>query len=121
MQPSLLERLILRFPWQSGRQKSDYKKILIFLSTRLSVDCWLIYYPSGVSLPRHSDKINGRIHYRYNFTLVKPAAGGELRSSGPIQRAGRLDFFRSDVPHWATKTNGWRLVLSFGYAPLDKS
>jgi hypothetical protein len=118
VQQGLLERLILTLPWHPGRQKADYKKILIFLSKRLSMDCWLIYYPSGVSLPRHSDKIKGRDHYRYNFTIVRPSAGGELRSSSHIERNGRLDFFRSDKPHWVTKTVGWRLVLSVGYAPV---
>lgn len=121
MQPSFIERLLLQLPWVQGRQKADYKKLRLFLSKRLSMDAWLIYYPHGSRLPRHTDKLNGRHHYRYNFTLVKPRAGGELRGSEIIAQSGRLSFFRSDKPHWVTKTDGWRLVLSVGYAPVKSS
>lgn len=113
---ALFERMVLRLPWTPGRQSADYKKMRVFEFPRFRSDCWLIYYPHGASLPRHVDRVPGRRHWRLNITLVKPRHGGCLISLGPSWRFGRLVLFRSDQPHWLTEVDGWRLVLSFGWA-----
>lgn len=120
---SILNKIVE--PWEKGRQNTGYEKLKLYQF--LNMDCYLLRYKVGDSIPTHTDPVPGRKHYRLNFELKKPEKGGKLRY-GPCSAAlldtivksenKRIVFFRSDIiPHSVTEIKkGERLVLTFGIA-----
>lgn len=105
--------------WEKGRQVGGYLKRKLFccMSKKLSVDCYLIKYPTNSFIPEHVDPVDGHRHYRFNMVIQKAYSGGFFVKNGKRQD-GNFHFFRPDVDrHAVTKiTTGERMVLSFGLA-----
>lgn len=80
-------------------------------------DFYLLRYRVGQGIPRHTDPVPGKRHYRINLELVRGAQGGRLTCHGPHWRLGRLVAFRSDLcPHEVSEVRaGSRYVLSLGW------
>ena len=106
--------------WQEGRQQGGYRKLSLYTSTTNNWDLHLIRYDKGAFIPLHTDPspIEGKAHYRFNFTLWKAKEGGrEVLSGNAIRKGKRWYLFRPDlISHCVTEVRqGSRWVLSFGF------
>lgn len=113
------------FTWKPGRQHTGYEKIKVY--EVFNMDCYLLRYKEGSSIPTHTDPVPNRKHYRLNFVLKKAEKGG-MASYGPSNASilntivfsenKRVVFFRPDlIPHRVSEIRkGERLVLTFGIA-----
>jgi len=104
--------------WKMGRQNPYYNKMLLFRIPKF-MDCWIIKYTKGVGIGWHTDKVEGKRHYRLNIVLRN---GGEFWiNHRPINK--RIIFFRPDLEMHSVKVigeNEKRLVLSIGLVLNDK-
>lgn len=112
-----ISKLLEKIPWEEGRQGNGYKKLCLFSSPDLMMDCYLLYMPKGSLVCRHTDPVQDRDHYRINFILHKAKSGGNFVGNA-LMESDRLIYFRPDrVEHEVTKIKeGYRLVLSVGWA-----
>lgn len=106
--------------WQSGRRNKYYDKMLLMRIPKF-MDCWLIWYAKSAGIAWHTDKVEGKRHYRLNIVLIN---GGEFWLEWrPIKK--RFIFFRPDIQEHSVKVigeNERRLVLSIGWVlPLIKT
>lgn len=104
--------------WRAGRQSSGYEKMLLVANPYvLPFDCYLLRYKPGSSVPRHTDPVDDKRHYRMNIVLRKAKAGGEFQCEDPIYSGARLKLFRPDrSPHAVSPIEqGVRYVLSIGW------
>lgn len=103
----------MMWKWQNGRQNPFYDKLLLFRLFNF-MDCWLIKYENGVGIPYHTDKVEGKKHYRLNIILKN---GGEFWLERKHIKK-RVIFFRPDIQPHCVKVFGdeKRLVLSIGWA-----
>jgi hypothetical protein len=104
--------------WQRGRQGSGYDKLLLGgLPWPLPCDCYLLRFPTGSSVPPHTDRVKQGRHYRLNIILRPAKRGGEFVCARPIHVSGRLKLFRPDVEEHSVTTiaEGTRWVLSIGW------
>lgn len=107
--------------WEKGRQGTGYEKLKIFQF--LNIDCYLLRYKVGDSIPWHVDPVPGYRHWRLNVTLKEAVEGGEVLHKLPDHnfaevQEDRVVIFRSDlVEHCVSKIyKGKRIVLTFGIA-----
>lgn len=107
--------------WVKGRQGTGYEKLKLFQF--LNMDCYILRYKVGDSIPWHTDPVPNRKHYRLNIELKKAESGGKLwmiPDNNMVHKhiKERIILFRSDiVPHMVTKIKkGTRYVLTFGIA-----
>ncbi len=109
--------------WVKGRQGTGYEKFKIFQF--LNMDCYILRYKEGDSIPWHTDPVPNRKHYRLNIELKKAKLGGLFMTRRINQGSQyisvphkRINFFRSDIEeHSVTKIKkGSRYVLTFGIA-----
>jgi hypothetical protein len=120
----MLEHWINKLNWDSGRQKSGYKKFKILESKRFLFDMYLLYYPQGSAISGHVDKVTHGNHYRLNFTIKKAKKGGVFLLAGkPIFRLGRIVIFRPDKQcHSVSQIQkGYRIVFSIGWVKKTKN
>lgn len=97
--------------WETGRQKTGYKKLKLWLFD--NSDCWLIYYPKGAYIPKHTDPIKDKHHYRLNIRLLGP----DNFKGQTIFKIGNVCFFRPDImEHSVEKVDRKRIILSLGFA-----
>lgn len=104
--------------WDDGRQGSGYKVLTLINNKRFKCDMHLILYPTGSSIPPHTDKANfDQRHYRLNIEVKRPKAGGKFECAKCIFRCWRIALFRPDMErHSVSKIEeGRRLVLSLGW------
>ncbi|BAW19100.1 hypothetical protein [Ralstonia phage RP31] len=104
--------------WQDGRQGTGYRIFTMLNSQLLNMDCHLIRYGVGSSIPPHVDPvIEGYGHFRLNIELKAPKKGGELVCEKSLFRWRGINYFRPDlVTHSVTKVEeGVRYVLSIGW------
>ncbi|AHX11996.1 hypothetical protein CH75_23890 [Dyella jiangningensis] len=104
--------------WQRGRQGSGYDKLLLAGTLwPLPCDCYLLRFPTGASVPPHTDRVSLGRHYRLNIILRAPRRGGEFVCARPIHAGRRIKLFRPDVEeHSVTMIQeGTRWVLSIGW------
>jgi hypothetical protein len=104
--------------WQRGRQGSGYDKLLLGgLPWPLPCDCYLLRFPTGSSVPPHTDRVRQGRHYRLNIILRPAKRGGEFVCARPIHASGRIKLFRPDVEEHSVTTiaEGTRWVLSIGW------
>jgi hypothetical protein len=104
--------------WQRGRQSSGYDKLLLAGTLwPLPCDCYLLRFPTGASVPPHTDRVSLGRHYRLNIILRAPRRGGEFVCARPIHAGRRIKLFRPDVEeHSVTMIEeGTRWVLSIGW------
>lgn len=99
-----------------GRQNTGYQKLCLI--NFWFFDMYLLKYPTGSSIPKHTDPVPGKRHWRLNYELRKARRGGNFNCSGNYFRLGRLYVFRSDILQHEVSTiqEGSRLVLSIGVA-----
>ena len=113
----LLKELLLKMPWQSGRQETGYQKLEIWISKRFKFDIHLLRYPVGSYVPQHIDPtlFDAFEHHRINIILRPAIRGGKFILKGKSQE-GRIHRFRPDkYTHNVTEIKeGTRYVLSFG-------
>jgi hypothetical protein len=103
--------------WEEGRRSTGYYKMLIFRAYWFTTpfDLYLLKYPTGSSVPPHTDTVSGYRHYRINVVMKKASIGGDFKSDYCIVNLSRLKIFRSDFKHEVTLIEkGIRYVLSFG-------
>jgi hypothetical protein len=101
-----------KWKWESGRQGTGYRKLLLLGGHRW--DLWLLDYPAGSHVPDHVDEVEDLSHYRMNVRLF----GQDSFEADDrwVLRAGRLVFFRPDVArHSVRKVDRRRMVLSLGF------
>lgn len=100
--------------WVSGRQNPYYDKLLLFKIPHF-MDCWLIRYAKAVGIGWHTDKVEGKKHYRLNIVLRNKNASFWINHT-PCDK--RVLFFRPDKDTHSVKVIGsdaYRLVLSIGW------
>lgn len=104
------------YKWISGRQKSGYEKMILFINTRVvPFDFYILKYLKGSFVPEHTDYIPRYRHYRLNIILRQPIQGGKFICHHPIFTSKWVNFFRSDRPHSVSKIKkGSRYVFSIG-------
>lgn len=106
------------FRWKVGRQNTGYEIFTLIYSKLLKLDCYIIRYRKGASIPAHQDKVDEEHkHYRLNIELLPAKKGGELVCAHSLFRWGPINFFRPDeVIHAVTEVEeGTRYVLSIGW------
>ena len=106
------------FRWQKGRQKSGYEKMLLARAWwPLKFDVYLLKFPQGCEVPKHTDKVTAGRHYRLNIILKQARCGGQFVCKTPIYSSKRIKLFRPDISeHAVTKvTLGNRYLLSIGW------
>ncbi|WP_199100576.1 2OG-Fe(II) oxygenase [Dyella sp. ASV21] len=104
--------------WQKGRQGSGYDKLLLGgLLWPIPCDCYLLRFPSGTSVPPHTDRVAHGRHYRLNIILRAATRGGEFVCARPIHVSRRIKLFRPDLEEHSVTTieAGTRWVLSIGW------
>lgn len=108
--------------WELGRQGSGYYKLKIFASEWLKMDCYILKYPEGSSVPRHIDKLTPKLsmyydHNRLNIILKHPEKGGVFWCEKPFISGPRFILFRPDEhKHSISKIEeGTRYVLGIGW------
>jgi len=110
--------------WVEGRQKTGYYKMKLLESKWLKFDVYLLKYPTGSSVPLHTDPVKGYEHHRIN--IVKHAkTGGHFalqedysETYGPMMTLTKKRFykFRPDTQqHGVLRVFGTRYVLSIGW------
>jgi len=104
------------FTWGRGRHDTGYKAFTLIYSKRFWLDCYLIRYPTGASIPLHKDPIKNGKMYRLNIEFWKPKEGGKFHSNTLFSLFGRIHLFRPDIEeHYVTPvTKGERWVFSIG-------
>ena len=108
----------IMFRWLPGRQGTGYETLMLVWSRALRMDCCLIRYPVGASIPPHRDAVGpGERHYRLNVTLRSARVGGQLICSESILRVGPINFFRPDLAEHQVTTveDRTRYVFSIGW------
>lgn len=103
-----------RWLWQSGRQGTGYRKLLLAMGS--CWDAYLLDYPKGSSVPVHTDPVPGRRHWRANLVLF----GAWSYQGDAVLRVGPLVVSRPDVmPHSVPPVSRRRVVLSVGVATQE--
>ena len=100
--------------WQPGRSEAT-KNIQKFpIWAWLGFDIYLLKFPKGQKVLTHTDRYEGKKHYRFNFTIYgfwRLAINGKTIN----QSIGSGHMFRPDInPHAATFRTDC-LVLSIGW------
>lgn len=104
--------------WQRGRQGGGYDKLLLGGTLwPLPCDCYLLRFPTGASVPPHTDRVERGRHYRLNIILRPARKGGDFVCASPIHASRRIKLFRPDrEEHSVTMIEeGTRWVLSIGW------
>ena len=100
--------------WKKGRQHTGYDVFTLW--SKFNVDMHIIRYNDGNYIPPHTDKVEGKRHYRINVVLKKPVNGGQYVGDSIWNWKNRVIFFRPDIhEHSITACTGGRLVLSVGW------
>jgi hypothetical protein len=107
---------IRRLPWERGRQRSGYDKLLLLEGQRF--DVYLLRFGVGSCVPPHRDPVDGAGHLRLNVILIPAQRGGEFECAQAIVDRPRVKLFRSDLHTHSVTTieAGTRWVLSLGFA-----
>lgn len=110
--------IIRIFNWQEGRQNSGYFKLKLFeVRWPIGIDCYLLKFEDGVSVPEHTDPVTDKNHYRLNLTVRKAMEGGQFVCEKSILNFWRVCLFRPDInKHSLTIVRGKLIMLSLGVA-----
>lgn len=112
------------FKWQKGRQGSGYDKMLLAINNfLLPFDCYLIKYPVGSFIPKHTDPVDkSKRHYRLNVVVKPSSGGGDFVCKNCIINTKYIKFFRPDLnEHEVTEIKGSaRYVFSLGFLLNNK-
>lgn len=118
--------------WQFGRQGTGYKKLKLFeIKWPWKMDCYILRYDVGSSIPWHTDPVSSGQHWRFDLVLWGFHKGGhmmtellEMSRFGLRRKINVMDrylVFRSDVNRHCVTTilKGRRYVLSVGWIKGD--
>lgn len=104
--------------WIKGRQDSGYYKCKLFESKLLKCDAYILKFPTGSSVPRHKDEVNGYNHYRFNY-IWGDFFGGQVNLHGGDSEieGNNWYLFRPDLYEHSVSKVFWgtRYVLSIGW------
>ena len=64
------------FRWRKGRQNTGYETLALVHSVYLMLDCYLLRYSEGTSIPPHIDEVQDGKMYRLNIELWRANKGG---------------------------------------------
>lgn len=106
------------FEWFKGRQNTGYEAFTLIYSELLKLDCYILRYKKGSSIPPHKDEVGqNERHYRLNIVLWPAKEGGILNCEKSILRFGPINFFRPDLYiHSVSEVmKGTRYVFSLGW------
>ena len=106
------------FSWQPGRQGTGYEKMLLLANPIVvPFDFYLLRYCEGSEIPKHTDRVDGKRHYRLNIEVWRAKRGGHFRCDRPILTLPRVNLFRPDVAEHSVSRieEGRRYVLSLGW------
>lgn len=109
--------------WVEGRQGTGYQTFTLIHNHLLKLDCLLIRYKPGASIPEHTDPVGvGYKHHRLNIELKAARQGGELVCHESLLRIGPIHYFRPDkAMHAVTEVKeGTRYVFSIGWLKRRK-
>ena len=100
---------------QQGKLNTNYQKLVICNFGFFDIN--LIKIPTGTQIPRHTDPIENKRHYRLNINLVKPSVGGHFQGKY-LWKLPRITLIRPDIhPHAVSEIfKGHALILSIGIA-----
>lgn len=107
--------------WDHGRQMTGYDKMLLAkMDWPVSFDLYVLKYPKGSSINRHTDRVWFGNHHRINVVLKNAIEGGEFVCEKAIINKPRIKYFRPDIhSHLVTEVKeGSRYVLSLGWIRL---
>lgn len=97
--------------WEIGRQGTGYYKLCLWNFSW--IDCYIIKYPINSHVPKHTDPVKNRKHYRVNILLC----GENNFSEKTIFTTRRLKIFRPDINFHSVKpVSSTRLIISIGLA-----
>ncbi len=80
------------------------------------MDCYILHYCKGASIPKHVDKVKGGKMYRLNIEIWKADKGGQFHCNCIFSLFNRIFLFRPDIEeHYVTPVEkGNRWVFSVG-------
>lgn len=104
------------FKWGFGRHDTGYKAFTLIYSKYFNLDCYLIHYAKGASIPPHKDPVKKGKMYRLNIEFWKANKGGQFKCDTIFSLFNRIHFFRPDIQeHQVTPVeDGSRWVFSIG-------
>jgi len=107
------------FQWQPGRcvATQDIQKFPIW--SWLGFDVYLLKFPLGKKVATHLDPVEGKEHYRFNFTIK----GCWILTKGEDtinQMRNSYHVFRPDITPHSAKFLTDCLVLSIGWTKKPK-
>ena len=110
------------FKWGYGKHDTGYRAFTLVYSKLLNLDCYIIKYKQGASIPKHKDAVKDGRHYRLNWEFWKAENGGEFRCKTIWSLFGRVHFFRPDLEYHEVSevTKGTRYILSIGKTLKNK-
>jgi hypothetical protein len=104
------------FKWRPGRLLHAYYSKMLLFKIPLFMDCYLIRVNGSAAIGYHTDKVEGKRHFRLNIFLIKRNCEHWINYR-PVEK--RIVFFRPDIePHSLAcpEENSKALILSFGWA-----
>lgn len=113
--------------WERGRQTGGYDKLLLAQSSWLKFDLYLLRFPKGSAVPKHTDPSqDGYEHHRFNLNL-NTVKGGYVwyakYTPGLFWYAEKrwLRFRPDTQEHWMDPIKeGTLWMLSFGWLRKSK-
>ena len=108
--------------WMEGRQGSGYFKKKLLESKLFKFDVYLLKYPVGSYINKHTDPVKGYKHYRLNISLNDKFLGGAPNVEGKCIIENNFFYcFRPDLyEHSVNRIEfGTRYVLSIGWLKRD--
>jgi len=104
------------FKWGYGRHDTGYRAFTLIYSKFFKLDCYLIHYNKGSSIPPHRDPVKTGDMYRFNIEFWRAKKGGVFHSKTIFTLFNRIFFFRPDLEeHYVTEIEeGNRWVFSIG-------
>jgi hypothetical protein len=111
------------FNWKPGRQyeTKDLRKLLLFQFKFF--DCYLLKIPAKTTIKPHTDKVEGKNHYRVNIILkgsMDFCSNSFKRDAYTLLCIGSVSFFRPDIELHSAFTYKDTLILSIGWVTKKK-
>ena len=108
--------MINLFKWQTGRQGTGYRKLLLASNCK-TWDVYLLDYPQNTYITPHVDCVSDGKHYRLNIVLF---GSGKFNGETLFSLGNRIHFFRPDImEHSVDNIKTRRMVLSIGFVKHD--
>lgn len=101
--------------WDGGRQNAVYRKFTLLFSKLLGADAYILHIPRGTAIPKHTDAVKGKRHYRFNITL-RGKIWMQVQGGRVYRLSHWFSYFRPDLlVHWADAVEYDTYLFSFGW------